>query len=219
MPTKSARSVKTTPATRSTRTTRRPRRTGGARSTGGTRLTADERRAEVLQAAVTEFARGGYAGTSTEDIAGRAEISQPYLFRLFGTKRDLFIATMDLMHARIEAAFRIAAEGRSGVDAMAAMGAAYQELLGERDLLLVQLHSYAASDDEKIRVAAREGFRHLWGVVGQLTGLPEDDLRAFFAQGMLLNVLAAVDAAALDESWARACAPAPVEFFADRATS
>ena len=173
----------------------------------------------MLKAAVAEFGRGGYAGTSTEDIAARAEISQPYLFRLFGTKRDLFIATMDLMHARIEKAFRDAAAGRSGVDAMAAMGAAYQELLTERDLLLVQLHSYAASRDDKIRAAAREGLRHLWSVVGQLTGLPEDDLRAFFAQGMLLNVLAAVDASSLDESWARACDPDPSEFFAHRATS
>jgi AcrR family transcriptional regulator len=204
--------------------TRRRARSGAASGAGGsgaraTRLTAEERRAEVLQAAVAEFARGGYAGTSTEDIAARAEISQPYLFRLFGTKRDLFVATMDVMHARIEEAFRAAADGKSGIDAMAAMGAAYQELLQERDLLLVQLNAYAASNDDAIRAAARRGLRHLWAVVGELTGLPEDDLRAFFAQGMLLNVLAAVDAGALDESWARACAPDPAEFFAPRATS
>jgi AcrR family transcriptional regulator len=184
-----------------------------------TRLTAEERRTDVLAAAVSEFARSGYAGTSTEAIATRAGISQPYLFRLFGTKRELFIATLDLMHARIEEAFRAAAAGRSGIEAMAAMGAAYKELLSERDLLLVQLHAFAASEDEEIRRAARQGLRHLWGVVGELTGLPEEDLRAFFAQGMLLNVMAAVDAAALDESWARACQPDPTLFFADRLNS
>ncbi len=177
------------------------------------RHTADERRTSVLRAAMAEFAKGGYAGTSTDAIAVAAGISQPYLFRLFGTKRDLFIATMGLMHARIESVFRDAADGLSGVDAMIAMGEAYKELLGERDLLLVQLHAFAASEDEEVRRAAREGFRHLWTVAGELTGLADEDLRAFFAQGMLLNVMAAVDAAALDESWVRACQPDPERFF------
>jgi AcrR family transcriptional regulator len=163
---------------------------------------------------MVEFARGGYAGTSTEAIAERAGISQPYLFRLFGTKRELFVATMGLMHSRIEAAFRSAATGLSGVEAMAAMGASYKELLAERDLLLVQLHAYAASDDEVIRQAAREGLRRLWTVVEELTGLSGEPIRAFFAQGMLLNVVAAVDAVSLDESWARACqAPDLEQFF------
>jgi len=172
---------------------------------GALRQTADERRTSVLRAAMTEFAKGGYAGTSTEAIAARAEISQPYLFRLFGTKRDLFIATMQVMHARIESTFRSAAEGLTGIEAMAAMGEAYKVLLGERDMLLVQLHAFAASEDEEIRRAAREGFRRLWAVVSELTGLPDEDVRAFYAQGMLLNVVAAIDVAALDESWARAC--------------
>src|SRR5579862_7838256 len=89
---------------------------------GAVRQSADERRTSVLRAAMAEFAKGGYAGTSTDAIAVRAGISQPYLFRLFGTKRELFIATMGLMHARIEEAFRGAAAGLSGVEAMAAMG-------------------------------------------------------------------------------------------------
>jgi len=191
-------------------TTPRP----SAQTHGSGRLSAGERRDEVLRAAMAEFAKGGYAGTSTEAIAARAAISQPYLFRLFGTKRDLYMATMGRMHDRIEATFRAAAEGRSGVEAMAAMGDAYKELLAERDLLLVQLHSFAASEDPEIRAAARAGFRRLWTVVGELTGLPEDMIRAFFAQGMLLNVMAAIDAAALDESWARACQGDHETFFA-----
>jgi AcrR family transcriptional regulator len=178
-----------------------------------TRQSADERRKSVLDAALVEFAAGGYAGTSTEDIARRAGLSQPYLFRLFGTKRELFIATLDRMHQRIEQTFREAADGLSGMEAMVAMGEAYQVLLGERDLLLVQMHGYAASSDPEIRVAAREGFRHLWSVVGQLTGLPDEWIRGFFAQGMLLNVLVAVDAVDLKESWAQACQPDPEHFF------
>ncbi len=179
-----------------------------------TRQSADQRRVTVLRAAMVEFAKGGYAGTSTEAIAERAEISQPYLFRLFGTKRDLFIATMGLMHYRIEEAFRAAAEGLTGIEAMEAMGTAYKELLAERDLLLVQLHAYAASEDEVIRAAARDGFQRLWHVVQELTGLNDEALRAFFAQGMLMNVLAAIDAVSLDEPWALACQdPDPAQFF------
>jgi len=178
------------------------------------RQSADERRRSVLGAAMAEFARGGYAGTSTEAIATRAGISQPYLFRLFRTKRELFIATMRATHDRIADAFRAAAEGLTGIEAMAAMGRGYKELLAERDLLLVQLHSYAASEDPEIRAAARSGFRRLWSLVGELTGLPEEMVRVFFAQGMLLNVMAAIDAAAVDESWALACQGDPDVFFA-----
>ena len=92
------------------------------------RLTADERRVTVLAAAVTEFARSGYAGTSTEAIAQRAGISQPYLFRLFGTKKDLFIATYDLVADRIVQAMTEACGDRTGEEAIVAMGSAYLEL-------------------------------------------------------------------------------------------
>ncbi|HXW34301.1 MAG TPA: TetR/AcrR family transcriptional regulator [Acidimicrobiales bacterium] len=187
---------------------------GSSGGTSGVRLTADERRVEVLKAAMAEFAQGGYAGTSTEAIANRAGISQPYLFRLFGTKRDLFVATMAEMHHRIERSFRVAASGKTGEEAMAAMGEAYKELLSERDLLLVQMHSFAGSSDPVIRKAAREGLRHLWSLTGELTGLPDEAIREFFAYGMLINVLAAVDADSLDESWVRACHPDAEMFFA-----
>ena len=124
-----------------------------AKGAGALRQTADERRTSVLRA-MSEFARGGYAGTSTEAIAGRRDLpalSVPPL----RDQAELFIATMSVMYARIESTFRGAAEGLSGVEAMAAMGEAYKVLLGERDLLLVQLHAFAASEDEEIRGGAR----------------------------------------------------------------
>src|SRR5579883_3047304 len=108
------------------------------------RQTAGERRRTVLEAAIVEFARSGYAGTSTEAIAARAGISQPYLFRLFGTKKDLFIATHSLVADSIKAAFVEAADGLSGLEAKEAMGAAYVALVQDPDLLQVQLHAFAA---------------------------------------------------------------------------
>jgi AcrR family transcriptional regulator len=58
------------------------------------RITAGERRERVLEAALTAFAAGGLDGTSTQDIARRAGISQAYLFRLFPTKKALFLAVV-----------------------------------------------------------------------------------------------------------------------------
>lgn len=178
----------------------------------GPRQSAEERRRSVLEAATAEFAERGYAGTATEAIAERAGISQPYLFRLFGTKRDLFIAAVELVHRRIEDAFRSAAEGRRGAEALMAMGESYKMLLAERDLLLVQLHSFAASSDPEIQAATRDGFRHLWEAASELTGYPAEALRPFFAQGMLLSVMAAIDAVGLAEPWARACQPDAEKF-------
>ena len=73
------------------------------------RHTADERRAEIIEVAVRAFASGGLAGTSTEEIARLAGVSQPYLFRLFGTKRDLFIAAVARAFERIRTTFEAAA--------------------------------------------------------------------------------------------------------------
>src|SRR3954453_22159104 len=73
------------------------------------RLSADERRADVVEAAVKAFAAGGLHGPSTEDVARLAGVSQPYLFRLFGTKKDLFLAAVDRAFERIQSAFEEAA--------------------------------------------------------------------------------------------------------------
>jgi AcrR family transcriptional regulator len=174
------------------------------------RQTAGARRSSVLTAAITEFGRSGYAGTSTETIAARAGISQPYLFRLFGTKKDLFIATYNLVSARIEAAFIEASDGLFGEEAKHAMGAAYVELLQDPDLLQVQLHGFAAAaGDPDIARACREGFHTLWHLINERSGMNEDELREFFAHGMLLSVLSAINMLAIPEPWAQAFCPDP----------
>ena len=64
-------------------------------TTATTRQTAEERREAVLAAASREFARTGLHGASTDAIAKAAGISQPYLFRPFGTKKELYLATSE----------------------------------------------------------------------------------------------------------------------------
>jgi AcrR family transcriptional regulator len=169
-------------------------------------MTGDERREAVLQVAIAEFARTGLHGTSTEKIAAGAEISHPYLFRLFGTKKGLFLACLDRCHVRLRETFAQAAEAAGEEDRLAAMGKAYVELLGDREMLLLQLQGYAACDDDQVRATASDGYAELWQLVERLSGAPEDEVRAFFATGMLLNMAAAMDLPQIagDPGWALA---------------
>jgi len=174
-------------------------------TTTGLRMSASERREQVLNAALAEFAARGLAGTSTEDVARRAGISQPYLFRLFPTKKGLFLALVQRCFERIAEVFTTAAGDHSGEDALMAMGDAYHQLLADRTLLLLQLHAYAACDDPDIRAATRAGFKELWLLVERLSGVSYERIVSFFAVGMLMNVAAAMDLPAVDERWAMAC--------------
>jgi AcrR family transcriptional regulator len=158
-----------------------------------TRLTADERREHVLTAAVAEFAVAGYHGTPTESIARRAGISQPYLFRLYGTKKELFLACVERCFDRTLETFRRAADEVPEADRFLAMGKAYLELLADRELLLFQLQTYAASEDDDIRAAAQRRYEQIADTVCELTGVDRQGVLPFIGQGMLLNIAAALD--------------------------
>jgi AcrR family transcriptional regulator len=168
-------------------------------------MSAAERREMVLEAAITEFAPHGLAGTSTEDVARRAGISQPYLFRLFPTKKALFLALVDRCFRRVEDTFTAAAGDLTGDEALAAMANAYEFLLDDRTLLLLQMQAYAACDDLEIRAATRTGYKRLWELVERITGLPFQRVVDFFAVGMLMNVAAAMNLPAVDERWTSWC--------------
>jgi AcrR family transcriptional regulator len=185
-----------------------------------TRQTAAERREAVLSAAVTEFAKSGYAGTSTDAIASRAGISQPYLFRLFGTKKDLFIATLNLVDDRIVKELTDAIEGLDGDEAMHAMGMAYLTLLQDPEMLQVQMHSYAAAtSDPDIAAACRRTFEVLWHMVKDKLGLDQEMIQDFFANGMLISVMSAIDLLSVKDAWAQSICPGMDKFQAINAIS
>ncbi len=161
------------------------------------RLPAEERRALVIAAALSEFAEHGYEGTATDAIAARAGVSQPYLFQLFDGKKDLYIATVREAFARTWRAFdRAASEARatdpSPESILEAMGMAYCDLLSDRELLLSQLHAYAACADDEIRAAVRREYSDLYWRVASISGAPPEILDAWFARGMLMNTIAAI---------------------------
>lgn len=166
------------------------------------RLSAAERKDDVLDAALVEFAERGLAGTSTEDIARRAGISQPYLFRLFGTKRELFIATVGRCFRETLELFQRAAEGKRGEDALHAIGDAYREQLEtNRTWLRAQMQAYTASDDPEIRAVVRAGYGDLVAYVRRVSGADWPTVWRFFATGMLLNVLASMQVNDNPEPW------------------
>lgn len=169
--------------------------------------TADVRREALLEAALPLFAERGISGTPTLAVAKASGISQAYLFRLFPTKSDLAIALIDRTNERVHTTMAAAAARAKAVGepVLPAMGKAYTELVKhDRDLLLLQLHGHAASPElPLVRDAMRDGFARLVRFVRETSGAPEDEVQRFFARGMLLNVIAALDVWELDEPWAR----------------
>jgi AcrR family transcriptional regulator len=159
-----------------------------------TRKSAEERREDILAVALRHFATGGYHGTSTEGIAREAGISQPYLFRLFRTKKELFLACTDRANAKVSEVFRRAAERAPEGEILKTIGHAYiEELLPDRHAVLMQMQGYAATSDPAIQDHVRANYGRLVDEVGQLSGATPEEVWHFFAHGMLLNVTAALD--------------------------
>jgi AcrR family transcriptional regulator len=177
-----------------------------AATTKRTLSTAEERREAVLEAAMRVFAARGIHGTPTLEVAKAAGISQAYLFRLFPTKADLAIALVKRCNDRVYGTFaEAAARARAaGEDVLEAMGHTYAPLMLENpELLAVTLHAYAAAEDEPaIRDAMRSCFGRLVELAERESGASSEEIRRFFAYGMLINVMAALGAHTLDEHWA-----------------
>ena len=171
------------------------------------RLSAGDRRQAVLDVATAEFAVAGLHGTSTETIARRAGISHPYVFRLFGTKKGLFLAVVERCFRRTLATFEEAATQAKTIEdpsaVLHAMGKAYIDLLADREMLLVQLHAYAACADPDVETVVRRGYGEIYELVQRVSGANADEIRQFFATGMLLNVIAAMNLGRAPEPWAK----------------
>jgi AcrR family transcriptional regulator len=165
-------------------------------------MSGADRRQQVLRIAEEEFADGGLHGASTEQIARRAEITQAYIFRIFGTKKALFLEVVVAAFDRMTEGMREVAGDRTGRDALALMGARYNEMLSDRVSLLLQLQGFAACGDPEVREAVRDSFGQMWRLVAETTGLDAVTIKAFLAFGMLLNNGAALQVAELDEPWA-----------------
>lgn len=165
------------------------------------RMSAEDRRAQVIRESIAVFARFGYEGATTAAIAERVGVTQPYLFKLFPTKKDLFLAASARNMVDTLNLLREAAGGKTGRDALEAMGEAYSaKLKTDRSWLQMQLQSYAACEDEDVQRQTRQCLQDLWNGISALgIGISIEEIVTFFATGMFCNVIAAVGRADSDD--------------------
>ena len=163
------------------------------------RVPASVRRDALIDAAVHEFAHGGLHGTPVDRIARTVGVAQPYVFSLFGSKKELFLAAVERSFERVAELFTKVADefdpalALPDADITKAMGQAYIEMLTtDRDYLMIQHQAYAACDDEQIRVHVRHCYAQLVDHVQRLTDADQESLDDFFRYGMWLNVAAAM---------------------------
>jgi len=163
------------------------------------RIPAAERRDALIDAAVHEFAISGLHGTPVDRIARRVGVAQPYVFSLFASKRELFIAAVERAFELVTETFTRAAaqsdpeHAPPGPDVLALMGMSYIELLhSHRDYLLLQHQAYASCDDQVIRDHVRTRYAQLVAHVQRLSAAEPDAIDDFFRRGMWLNVAAAM---------------------------
>jgi AcrR family transcriptional regulator len=177
------------------------------------RRTAEERRVEVIQAAIAEFSKLGLHGGSTETIAAQAGISQPYVLRLFKTKKALFLAAVEHVCQTITSSWKteLARFERDHpesdvVQKLEAIGMAYFGLVQTVVELRLVLQAFASAEDEDIRQLTHRSLDEMFTWVQNATGADAMQARSFFATGMLLTIGASIRAidAAPTQAWARA---------------
>jgi len=155
------------------------------------RMSVDQRRQQLLDAGALAFARGGYHGTSTDAVAQVAGVSQPYVIRIFGTKLGLFLEVMARATDRIRLALEaVLDEGLFDPDSeedAARLRTAYNQL-SVRDLRLVLMHGFSASDVDAIAEQSRAGLAEILRTIRR-TGWSPARCREFIAHGMLVSVL------------------------------
>jgi AcrR family transcriptional regulator len=165
-------------------------------------MSGPERRSQVLGIAAGEFADHGLHGASIESIAHEAGITQAYVFRMFKTKKALFLELVGAAFDRFSDGMADAATGATGLAALASMGTRYYESLTDRTTLLLQLQGFAACGDDEVRALVRTRLAHMWDTVADTTGLDPVTVKSFLAFGMLLNNVAALDVDTVAEPWA-----------------
>lgn len=171
--------------------------------------TADVRRPLVAAAAVEEFAAGGFHGTTVADVAGRAKISPAYVFKLFPKKEALFVAALEACYDQILQALAEGADSaseKSPESVLDAMGAAYAELIGDRTLLMLQVHAQSATDIPDIAQALRDGLARITTFAQERSGAGDDDVQRFIAYGQLCHLIVTARVEDQTDHWARVLA-------------
>ena len=170
---------------------------------------ADTRREAIVEAALVAFADAGFAATPVTAVATRAGISQAYVFKLFPTKEELFVAAVERCFTRIEETLEKSAQtvtSGDGDEMLYAMGDGYASLIADRSILMIQVHAQSASDVPAIRAAVRGGLKRIVTYVKQRSGASDEAVQRFIAFGQLCHLITTTDIDDLGEDWARVVA-------------
>ena len=155
----------------------------------GRRLSSEERREQILRAALAVFGARGYVGTTTDEVARAAGVSQPYVVRLFGSKESLFLAVISSALDELLAAFRASLDGDEDLPAAKRIGRAYVDLLKVRGLHQTLAHAYLLGSHPVIGPAARRGFAEVWRFFREEAGMDVEEARSHMAEGMLISTM------------------------------
>jgi AcrR family transcriptional regulator len=167
---------------------------------------ADTRREAIVEAALLAFADSGFAATPVTAVATRAGISQAYVFKLFPTKEELFVAAVERCFTRIEETMERSAQtvpDGNADDILFAMGDGYASLIADRTILMIQVHAQSASDVPAIRDVLRAGLKRIVTYVKQRSGAGDEAVQRFIAFGQLCHLITTADIYDLGEDWAR----------------
>jgi AcrR family transcriptional regulator len=152
-------------------------------------LKRPERREQVLGAAMRVFARTGYFGSSTAEIAREAGISQGYVLHLFGTKEALFLAALERTGEVILAQMR-------GIGLEEFELGDFTERYGrtalEETVLLVLLQSFATASVPAVGAYVRELLAEMYTVLLERTDASPEEARDYMARALLLNTVLAM---------------------------
>ncbi len=155
------------------------------------------RRMDIISAAIEVFAETGYYRATTMQVAKRAGISQPYIFRFFESKEELLLAALDASWQRIADAFRQVIHS-SSPQLEQDLIIAYEGIMNaHRSETLLQMQAQTIQE-EPIRKAMQIGFREVRGIVleaFQRNGVKnsEERTKLFLAKGMLCNISMALE--------------------------
>ena len=129
-------------------------------ATRARRLPAEERRQQILDAAIDVFARHGYADAGTADIALAAGIGEPTIYRYFANKLELYRAAVQRTGEEVmENWRRIAAENDDPLQALLLVGSWYHQTLTQHpEILQLRFRSMTETHDRQLAQTARETY-------------------------------------------------------------
>jgi TetR/AcrR family transcriptional regulator len=158
-------------------------------SASSSRMRSDERREQIIAAAMDVFGDHGYVGTTTDQIARAAGVSQPYVVRMFGTKQQLYVDVLESALVELMDAFEAALPGPAD-EVGHRMGMAYATIAAERrGLVLSLMHAFVLGSDPVIGECARRGFLGVYRFLRDRAGYDAERAVEFLSGGMLINTL------------------------------